>query len=107
ISLLRSQAQELEASSLLRNCKISIHAFSPYRPLPEFDGAILTSCTSTPFLTANDLRKARFWIDDSHPRAASLEVELATRHDTLYIECFARGPSGLNTEYPFRLLSSQ
>jgi predicted amino acid dehydrogenase len=103
INLLRDQAQELLASDLLGKSKVSIHTFSPDTPLPQFDGAILTSSTSVPYLTAADLKQARFWIDDSHPRAASVDAELASRDHTLYIECFARGPAGLDTKFPFRL----
>jgi predicted amino acid dehydrogenase len=105
INLLKKQAEELLASMPRANIKISVHTFNPNIPLPTFDGAILVSCTSTPFLTASDLSKAKFWIDDSHPRAASIEAEIASRHDTLYIECFSRGPAGLNIDYPFRLPS--
>jgi predicted amino acid dehydrogenase len=103
VNLLRDQAQELLASDLLGKSKVSIHTFSPDTPLPQFDGAILTSSTSVPYLTAADLKRARFWIDDSHPRAASVDAELASRDHTLYIECFARGPAGLDTKFPFRL----
>lgn len=107
INLLKAQATDLMLSELVGRTKISVHTFDPATPLPKFDGAILTSCTSTPFLTASDLNSAKFWIDDSHPRAASVEAELASRDNTLYIECFARGPTGLDTGYPFRLPSMQ
>lgn len=107
INLLKRQAADLMKSELFGKIAISIHTFSPDVPLPKFDGAILTSCTSTPFLKASDLNRAKFWIDDSHPRAASVEAELASRDNTLYIECFARGPQGLDTGYPFRLPSEQ
>jgi predicted amino acid dehydrogenase len=103
VNLLKDQAKELLASDLLGKSKVSIHTFSPDTPLPEFDGAILTSSTSVPYLTAADLKRAQFWIDDSHPRAASVDAELASREHTLYIECFARGPAGLDTKFPFRL----
>jgi predicted amino acid dehydrogenase len=103
VNLLKDQAQELLASDLLGKSKVSIHTFSPDTPLPQFDGAILTSSTSVPYLTAADLKKAQFWIDDSHPRAASVDAELASREHTLYIECFARGPAGLDSKFPFRL----
>lgn len=107
INLLKKQAEELLASMPRANLKISVHTFNPNIPLPTFDGAILVSCTSTPFLTASDLNKAKFWIDDSHPRAASVEAEIASRNNTMYIECFSRGPAGLNTDFPFRLPSQQ
>ncbi|WP_415914424.1 hypothetical protein [Paraburkholderia sp. J67] len=107
INLLRDQANELLASDLTGRVKVSVHTFSPDTPLPQFDGAILASSTSVPYLSAADLRRARFWIDDSHPRAASVEAELASRGQTLYIECFARGPASLNTAYPFRLPSTR
>jgi len=103
LNLLKKQAKELLASIPHANIKISVHTFNPNVPLPTFDGAILVSCTSAPFLTASDLNKAKFWIDDSHPRAASIEAEIASRSNTLYIECFSQGPLGLNMDYPFRL----
>ncbi|MFD1559686.1 hypothetical protein ACFSHT_29285 [Paraburkholderia silviterrae] len=107
LNLLREQASELLAADLLGRVKVSVHTFSPDTPLPQFDGAILASSTSVPYLTAADLKRAQFWIDDSHPRAASVEAELASRGETLYIECFARGPAGLNTAFPFRLPSTR
>lgn len=107
ISLLKKQAAELLMSEFPGKLTISVYTFNPDTPLPKFDGAILTSCTSTPYLTADDLNRAKFWIDDSHPRAASVEAEIASRNNTLYIECFARGPEGLDTGFPFRLPSRQ
>lgn len=107
LNLLKKQAEELLATNLFGKLKISVHTFDSTVPLPSFDGAILTSCTSMPYLTAADLNRAKFWIDDSHPRAASVEAEIASRENTLYIECFARGPAGLDTGYPFSLPSSQ
>lgn len=107
LKLLQVQATNLMLSELVARPKISIHTFDASTELPAFDGAILTSCTSTPFLTASNLKAAKFWIDDSHPRAASVEAELASRGHTLYIECFARGPAGLDTGYPFRLPTEQ
>ncbi|WMY06809.1 hypothetical protein [Paraburkholderia phenoliruptrix] len=106
-SLLADQARDLMAADLLGHTKVSVHTFSPDRPLPQFDGAILASSTSVPYLSAADLKRARFWIDDSHPRAASVEAELASRGHTLYIECFARGPAGLDSRFPFRLPSTR
>jgi predicted amino acid dehydrogenase len=103
VNLLVDQANELMAADLLGRTRVSVHTFSPDTPLPKFDGAILTSSTSVPYLSAADLKRAQFWIDDSHPRAASVEAELASRGHTLYIECFARGPAGLDSRFPFRL----
>jgi predicted amino acid dehydrogenase len=107
INLLKTQAAELLAAIPSGRLKISIHTFNSGVALPKFDGAIMVSCTSTPYLSAADLRQARFWIDDSHPRAASVEAELASRADTLYIECFVRGPAGLNIDYAFHLPTQQ
>ena len=90
-----------------KDLKISIYCFEASTAMPKFDGAILVSNNSVPFLTENDLKTAKFWIDDSHPRAASLEAELGSRNDTLYVECYARGPEGFNTDFPFRLPSMQ
>ena len=106
VNLLKEQAKELLATDLLGRTRVSIHTFSPDTPLPQFDGAILVSSTSVPYLTASDLKRAQFWIDDSHPRAASIEAELASRAHTLYIECFARGPAGLNTVFFFIVTST-
>ncbi|CAH2918488.1 MAG: FIG00467485: hypothetical protein [uncultured Paraburkholderia sp.] len=105
--LYKEAPRELMAADLLGHTKVSVHTFSPDRPLPQFDGAILASSTSVPYLTAADLKRARFWIDDSHPRAASVEAELASRGHTLYIECLARGPAGLDSRFPFRLPSTR
>jgi predicted amino acid dehydrogenase len=107
VNLLTEQAKELLASDLLGKSRVSVHTFSADTPLPQFDGAILASSTSVPYLTAADLKRAQFWIDDSHPRAASVEAELASRDHTLYIERFARGPAGLDTAFPFRLPSTR
>ena len=74
--------------------------------MPEFDGAVLVSNNTVPFLNANNLRRAKFWIDDSHPRAASIEAEKATRNETLYVECYASAPEGVNTDFPFNLPST-
>ena len=103
MSLLKTQAEELLKITKRKDLKVSIYCFESFTTLPKFDGAILVSNNSVPYLTENDLKKAKFWIDDSHPRAASLEAELGSRNDTLYIECFARGPEGFNTNFPFRL----
>lgn len=104
---LKTQALDLFATDLSGTMSISVHTFDPDIPLPEFDGAILTSSSSESYLTAADLKRAKFWIDDSHPRAASLEAELAVKDSTMYIECFARGPEGLDIGYPFRLPTMQ
>lgn len=107
LNLLKEQASQLQSADLPGRSNITIHTFSPETPLPQFDGAILASSTSVPYLTASDLERAQFWIDDSHPRAASIEAELASRGKTLYIECFVRGPEGLDTAFPFRLPSTR
>ncbi|WP_089728392.1 hypothetical protein [Candidatus Thiosymbion oneisti] len=103
LSLLQALAAEIVANGPRQGPKVSVFGVDGKRALPAFDGAVLVSSNTVPYLGASDLRRARFWIDDSHPRAASLEAEEATRADTLYIECYARGPKGLNTEFPFRL----
>ncbi len=107
MALLKTQAEELLKITKRKDLKISIYCFEESTSLPQFDGAILVSNNSVPYLTENDLKKAKFWVDDSHPRAASLEAELGARNDTLYIECYARGPEGFNTDFPFRLPSMQ
>ncbi len=106
-NLLISHAKELLELTPRKDLKISIYCFEASTTMPRFDGAILVSNNSVPYLTENDLRGAKFWIDDSHPRAASVEAELASRNDTLYIECYARGPQGFSTDFPFRLPSTQ
>lgn len=107
MALLKTQAEEILKISKRKDLKVSIYCFEASTQMPEFDGAILVSNNSVPYLTENDLKKAKFWIDDSHPRAASLEAELGSRNDTLYIECYARGPKGFDTNFPFRLPTSQ
>ena len=107
IGQLKKLALDLFASDLTMKMSIKVHVFDPAVPLPQFDGAILTSSATTPYLTAQDLARAKFWIDDSHPRAASLEAENAARNETLYIECYARGPADLNVGYSFRLPTKQ
>lgn len=32
-----------------------------------------------------------------------LDAEQSTRGETLYVECYGRGPEGLDTGFPFRL----
>jgi len=107
MALLKTQAQEMKKITKRNDLKISTYCYEASTLMPRFDGAILVSNNSVPYLTKNDLKKAKFWIDDSHPRAASLEAELGSRNDTLYIECYAKGPEGFNTNFPFRLPTIQ
>lgn len=104
VNLLKDLAKEIQTYN--KSIKISIMGIDNSKPLPNFDGAVLVSNNTVPFLTAEHLKKARFWIDDSHPRAASIEAEEATRKDTLYIECYASAPEGVNTDFPFNLPST-
>ena len=106
INLLTNLAAEIRQYNCDKNIKISIHGIVKQKFLPIFDGAILVSNNTVPYLTAEDLRKAHFWIDDSHPRAASIEAEESARHETLYIECYLSGPDGLNTDTNFNLPST-
>ena len=103
INLLTNLSAEIIQNNVDKNIKVSIHGLVKQKSLPKFDGAILVSNNTVPYLTAEDLRKAHFWIDDSHPRAASIEAEEATRHETLYIECYLSGPQGLDTDTNFNL----
>lgn len=103
INLLKTLAAEIQQHNVGKNLKVSILGLEKGTSLPSFDGAILVSNNTVPYLTADDLRKACFWIDDSHPRAASLEAEESTRNETLYIECYVSGPKGLNTDTNFIL----
>jgi predicted amino acid dehydrogenase len=107
IMLLKAQAEEILRTTKRKDLKVSIYSFESNEQMPQFDGAILVSNNSVPFLTEDHLRKAKFWIDDSHPRAASIEAELKSRKDTLYVECYVRGPEGFSTNFPFRLPSKQ
>lgn len=107
MSLLKTQAEEILNITKRKDLKVSIYCFEAATAMPNFDGAILVSNNSVPYLTKNDLKKAKFWIDDSHPRAASIEAELDSRNETLYVECYARGPEGFTTNFPFRLPSLQ
>ena len=104
---LKSQAEEILRTNTRKDLKVSIYCFESNQEMPKFDGAILVSNNSTPYLTEHHLKKAKFWIDDSHPRAASVEAELKSRKDTLYVECYIRGPEGFSTNFPFRLPTTQ
>ncbi|MGB1290347.1 MAG: hypothetical protein ACPG5F_04930 [Porticoccaceae bacterium] len=104
VNLLKELAKEIRTYN--KSINISIIGLDSNRPLPDFDGAILVSNNTVPFLGAEHLRKAKFWIDDSHLRAASIEAEQATRNDTLYIECYASAPEGVDTDFPFNLPST-
>lgn len=104
LALLKELAKEIQSQN--KSIKISVHGIDNNKPLPTFDGAVLVSNNTVPFLNANNLRKAKFWIDDSHPRAASIEAENSTRNETLYIECYASAPEGINTDFPFNLPST-
>lgn len=103
LNLLKELAAEIQTQNPQQKLKVSVLGLDTAKPLPKFDGAVLVSNNTVPYLNADNLRKARFWIDDSHPRAASLEAEEATRQDTLYIECYVSGPAGLDTDAPFNL----
>lgn len=72
-----------------------------------FDIGIVATSSTSPWLGVDVLALAPIWIDDSHPRAASIEVEAAIASSTLYLECFLRGPHGLCQCFPFRLPTSR
>jgi len=101
--LARRRAEHLSESP--GSTSVSCAPYLQGAELPEFDGAVLVTSSMSPFLTGADLRRAKFWVDDSHPRAASEAAEHETRGDTLYVECYTRGPAGLDVGYPFRLPS--
>jgi predicted amino acid dehydrogenase len=86
---------------------LSNHIFTDSASLPDFDGAVIVSTSSVPYLTEEALLKSFFWIDDSHPRSVSLEAERSTKGKTLYLECYARGPDGFDAGFPFELPSKQ
>jgi len=98
LGLLKDLAAEIVAGGPRPGPRVAVFGLDGSKRLPTFDGAVLVSSNTVPYLSAADLRRARFWIDDSHPRAASLAAEAATRNETLYIECYARGPEGLNID---------
>lgn len=104
VNLLKELAKEIHTYN--KHINISIMGLDKNKSLPDFDGAVLVSNNTVPFLAAEHLRKAKFWIDDSHPRAASVEAEQATRNETLYIECYASAPDGVDTDFPFNLPST-
>lgn len=106
VNALKHLATNIQKQSPQNKIKISVIGLDESKPLPRFDGAILVSNNSIPYLDADKLRQARFWIDDSHPRAASIVAEESTRRETLYIECYASGPQGLNTDAAFKLPST-
>ena len=101
VNLLKELAKEITSQN--PRVKVSILGLDKTKPMPLFDGAVLVSNNTVPYLDANNLRKAKFWIDDSHPRAASIAAEEATRNETLYVECYASAPSGIDTDFPFNL----
>jgi len=107
LKLLQALANNLMMSELVVRPKISIHAVDPTTSLPAFDGAILTSGMNASFLTASNLNAAKFWIDDLHSHTVNTEAKLASRDNTLYIDCFARGPAGLEAVYPFHMATKQ
>jgi predicted amino acid dehydrogenase len=104
VNLLKDLAKEIQSQN--KSIKVSILGLDNSKSIPAFDGAVLVSNNTVPFLSADDLRSAKFWVDDSHPRAASIAAEEATRNDTLYIECYATAPEGVNTDFPFNLPST-
>jgi predicted amino acid dehydrogenase len=106
-NLLKNHAEELLQKTNRKDLKILTSHFNSHNPIPDFDGAIIVSNNSVPFLTTEDLKKAKFWIDDSHPRGTSVEAEIQSRNHTLYIECYVRGPEKFNTNFPFRLPTNQ
>ncbi len=95
--------EKFKESLLSSFCDVTIHEFSATSRMPQFDGAILVTNHTSPFLNSEQLKRARFWVDDSHPRSASLESELETRNDTKYVECYLRGPKGLELGFPYPL----
>ena len=78
------------------SCEIEVAQFDRDSTLPSFDGAVLATNQTAPYLTEEHLRRAKFWIDDTHPRAVSCEVEEKIQGETLYVECYLRGPAGLD-----------
>ena len=83
--------------------RVKVIEFRGQEGLPIVDGAILATNQTSPYLSENHLRSAKFWIDDTHPRATSIETERNTQGQTLYVECYLRGPDGLDVGFPFRL----
>ncbi len=75
--------------------------------LPPFDIGIIATSSTTPWIGQELLAKAPVWIDDSHPRAATLEAEQTLQSSVMYLECFLRGPHGLCQVFPFRLPTSR
>jgi predicted amino acid dehydrogenase len=74
---------------------------------PPFDIGIIATSSTTPWIGAEFLAKAPIWIDDSHPRAATIEAEQKLSSSVMYLECFLRGPHGLCQVFPFRLPTSR
>ena len=87
--------------------EIELSSYNSFKTLPHFDGALMVTNQTTPFLTREQLTQAKFWIDDSHPRACSVELEQELHGTTLYVECYLRGPNDLDVGFPFRLASSR
>ena len=77
INLLTNLAAEIQQYNRAENFKVSIYVIVKQKSLPIFDGAIFVSNHTVPSLTAEDLPRARFWTDDCHHRAASIEAEVS------------------------------
>jgi predicted amino acid dehydrogenase len=86
---------------------VSIHSAEELSTLEPFDIAIIATNKAAPWIDAELLRKAPVWIDDSPPRAVTLEAETELHGEVLYLECFTRGPQGLSQTFPFRLPTSR
>ena len=77
INLLTNLAAEIQQYNRAEDVKVSIYVIVKQKSLPIFDGAILVSNHTVPFLAAEDLPKAHFWTDHSDYRLASIEAEVS------------------------------
>ena len=77
INLLTNLAAEIQQYNRAEDVQVSIYVIVKQKSLPIFDGAILVSNHTVPSLTAENLPRARFWTDDCHHRAASIEAKVS------------------------------
>ncbi len=77
INLLTKLAAEIQQYNRAENFKVSIYVIVKQKSLPIFDGAILVSNHTVPFLAAENLPSAHFWTDNSHHRVASIETKVS------------------------------
>ena len=77
INLLTNLSAEIQQYNRAENFKVSIYVIVKQKSLPMFNGTIFVSNHTVPSLTAENLPRAHFWIDDYHHRVASIEAKVS------------------------------